>query len=154
MKAIALGPISQPGGCESDVSDVNGSLGERVRREMVLPAPPVDVWEAVSTPSLGGAWLGDVIELVPRPGGRVTVRAADGSTLRGRVEVLEPGRRLVLRWRRLDPLGSGSPRVGAPSAGAATRVVFELEPTDAGTLLTVTEERVDLVASVGTKEAS
>jgi uncharacterized protein YndB with AHSA1/START domain len=134
--------------------DVNESAGERVRREMVLPASPVDVWEAVTTPTLVGAWLGDVIELDPRPGGRVTVRASDGSTLRGRVEAAEPGRRLALRWRRVDPLSSGSPRVGAPLAGAATKVVFELEPTDAGTLLTVTEERVDLVASVGTKEAS
>lgn len=128
------------------------SLGEQVRREVVLAAPPADVWEAVTTPRLVGAWLGDVIELVPKSGGRVMVRAADGSTLRGLVEVAEPGRRLVLRWRRWDPLGSGTP--GRTSVGPATRVVFDLEPTDTGTLLTVTEERVDLVVSVGTMEAS
>ena len=127
-------------------------MGDHVRRQMVLPAQPLDVWEAVTTPSLVGAWLGDVIELVPKPGGRVTVRAADGSMLRGLVEVAEPGRRLVLRWRRLDRARFGSP--GGTAAGTATRVVLDIEPIDEGTLLTVTEERVELVTSVGSAEAS
>jgi uncharacterized protein YndB with AHSA1/START domain len=118
----------------------------------VLPAPPIDVWEAVTAPGLVGAWLGEVIELVARPGGRVTVRAPDGSTLRGMVEVAEPGRCLVLRWRRWDPVGPGF--AGGPSVGPPTRVVFNLERTDAGTLLTVTEERVDLVVPAGPTWAS
>jgi uncharacterized protein YndB with AHSA1/START domain len=59
----------------------------------------------------------------------------DGSTNRGLVEIVEPPRRFVLRWRTLAGAGIAL-RVGEP-----TRVEFTLRPLDGGarTLVIVTE---------------
>lgn len=70
----------------------------------------------------------------------VIVVEPDGSRRRGLVERVDPLRALVFRWRRL--VGAGrSLEVGEP-----TRVEFALDDHRDGTRLTVTEERVALVA--------
>jgi uncharacterized protein YndB with AHSA1/START domain len=112
-----------------------------VTRRVMLPAPRHEVWRALTSPELLGAWLGEVVELEPRAGGAVIVRDADGTTRRGLVERAEPERTLVFRWRRLAGAGR-SLRVGE-----ATRVVFALEDDRAGTRLTVTEEPAPRVSA-------
>lgn len=109
-----------------------------VTRAIALPASRDDVWRALTSPDELSAWLGEVLELEPRAGGAVVVREPDGTTRRGVVEAAEPGRALVLRWRRLSRAG------GSLEVGAATRVVFRLDDDPAGTLLTVHEEPVPL----------
>lgn len=112
-----------------------------VTRTVALPASRDEVWQALTSPEELSAWLGEVLELELRAGGAVTVREPDGATRRGIVETAEPGRALVLRWRRLSGAG------GSLEVGGATRVVFELEDDPAGTALTVREEPVPLATS-------
>lgn len=109
---------------------------------VVLPAPRDEVWRALTSRELASAWLGEVLELEPRPGGAVIVREPDGATRRGLVERVEDARELVLRWRRLAGAGTGL------EVSEATRVAFALEDDSHGTRLTVTEEPATLV-SVG-----
>lgn len=116
-------------------------MREPVTRGVVLPASREQVWRALTSLELLSGWLGEVVELEARPGGAVVVRQGDGSTRRGLVERVDPGRSLVLRWRRLAG-ASGSLEVGE-----ATRVAFELADEGSGTRLTVTEEPTTLVAS-------
>lgn len=110
---------------------------------MVVPAPRDAVWRALTSLELASAWLGEVVELEPRPGGAVIVREGNGATRRGLVERVEPARSLVLRWRRLAGGGPGL------EVGEATRVEFALDDDPGGTLLTVTEEPAALVAAGG-----
>jgi uncharacterized protein YndB with AHSA1/START domain len=109
-----------------------------VVRSIVLDARRDDVWEAVTTPGGLSAWLGEVVELELRPGGRLGLRDPAGAALRGSVEAVDTGRSFVVRWRRLDPT------VGAQPVGAAARVTFRLDDEDDGTRLTVREEPVSL----------
>lgn len=117
---------------------------ERVRRTVLLPADPEEVWVTLTTPEELSGWLGEVLELELRPGGSLVVREADGGTRRGLVEAADPGRSLSFRWRRLAGAGISL------EVGEATRVTFLLELDPAGTRLTVTEETVPLVSAGAT----
>jgi uncharacterized protein YndB with AHSA1/START domain len=98
-----------------------------IERTVLLPAPPGEVWAALTESDNLSRWFGGPVELEPRPGGRVTVH--EGHRIRrGLVEEIDPGRRLSFRW--LPDLGSIARR---------TRVEFVLQPKPEGTLLTVTE---------------
>ncbi|MCI0633873.1 MAG: SRPBCC domain-containing protein [Actinobacteria bacterium] len=114
-----------------------------ITRWVEIPASRRDVWRALTTPDLLAAWLGEVLELEPEVGGSVIVRQPDGSIRRGLVELAEPGRALVFRWRRLAGVGP------TLEVGDATRVGFALEDSGAGTRLVVTEEPAPLVADRG-----
>lgn len=117
-------------------------MGEdSVRRTVVLPASPDEVWVSLTASEELSGWFGEVLDLELWPGGSLVVREADGSTRRGLVEAAEPGRSLSFRWRRLAGAGISF------GVGGATRVTFVLEPDAAGTRLTVTEETVPLVSA-------
>jgi uncharacterized protein YndB with AHSA1/START domain len=114
---------------------------ERVTRSVVLPAGRDEVWATLTRPEELSAWLGEVVELEPEPGGAIVLREL-GSTRRGMVEAAEPGSILSFRWRRLAGAGVSL------EVGGATRVTFVLEADPEGTRLTVTEEPVPLAAIV------
>jgi uncharacterized protein YndB with AHSA1/START domain len=103
-----------------------------VEREIALPAPPHEVWEAL--PSL----LGDEVELAAEPGGRL--RATEGGCVRvGVVEEVDAPRRLAFWW---TPAGDHD------DDGSASMVELELTPLETagsavGTLLRVRETRFD-----------
>jgi uncharacterized protein YndB with AHSA1/START domain len=102
----------------------------KVQRSVVLPAPPEEVWPALTEPDRLGGWLDAEVELDSRQGGRVVVVDEVGERW-GTVEWFEPFRMLVLRlWEKSDRL-SGS------------RVEFTLDGVEEGTLLTVVESRID-----------
>ena len=118
------------------MTDDDHRTGRRIDRSLTIAAPVDLVWPAIATADGLEAWLGGGVELDPRPGRPVLVRWPDGSASRGIVERVEPGRRIVFRWRRISGAGlslhTGEPtRVAislAPLGGSATRVVVVESP--------------------------
>jgi uncharacterized protein YndB with AHSA1/START domain len=99
----------------------------RIRRTVELDAPAADVWRALTEPALLGDWLGQEVELDVRPGGSGFIVEDDGAVRRAQVDEVDPLRRLALRWWPED------------GDGPESTVELELEPTQSGTLLVVTE---------------
>src|SRR3982751_1849848 len=93
-----------------------------VTRELVLPAPPEEVWEALTDPERLKEWFANDVEW---DGGQLGYRWDEGDGRRPRIGVADEPRRLGFRWRGPE--------------GDETRVDFELEETEDGTLLTVIE---------------
>lgn len=103
--------------------------GNSVERELVIPAPVEEVWEAVT----GDGWLADEVKLDLIPGGDASFKSGDGIRTGWVEEVTPPGAaedaaRLVYWWE-----GNG---------GQTSRVVLILEPADEdATRLRVSETR-------------
>lgn len=95
-----------------------------IDRSIELPATPDEVWEKIADGDLAEEWMGVRIE--PRPGRRVVVPGKD--TI-GTVEEVEWGRSITWSWREPD---------GDPS-----QVTIEVEPTDAGSRVTITERLLE-----------
>jgi uncharacterized protein YndB with AHSA1/START domain len=93
----------------------------QIEREIVLPASPAEVWEALTDPERLEEWFATEVELDAQPGGEGLFRWGDGDERRAVVREAEPEERLVLDW---DDNGE---------------VVLELEEVDGGTRLHVTE---------------
>ena len=93
-----------------------------VKREIVFPAEPSEVWEALTEPERLEDWFATEVEFEPRPGGRGTFRWGNGEERSASVEEVDPERLLTLRWE--DDGGE---------------VVFTLEPVPEGTRLVVVE---------------
>jgi len=110
-------------------------VGEPVRREVVIAAPPETVWEALTDAGEIAAWFGAEADVDVRPGGPVRFRWADGSERRGLVVEVDAPRRLVFRWRELRRSPEGL------AMADATVVVFTLERELDATRVTVTESR-------------
>jgi uncharacterized protein YndB with AHSA1/START domain len=94
----------------------------QVEREIVFPASPAEVWEALTEPERLEEWFATEVELDPRPGGEATFRWGNGEERRATVREADAGERLVLDW---DDDGG--------------EVVLELEEVEGGTLLHVVE---------------
>ena len=92
-----------------------------ILREVVFPAPPDEVWEALTEPERLEEWFANDVELDVRPGGAGVFRWDDGEERHAVVREAEPGERLVLDW---DDDGE---------------VEFTLADEDEGTRLVVTE---------------
>jgi uncharacterized protein YndB with AHSA1/START domain len=98
----------------------------QVEREMVFPASPAEVWEALTDPERLEEWFATEVELDPRPGGEGTFRWGNGEERHATVREADAEKRLVLDW-----------------ADDGGEVVLELEEVDAGTLLHVVETSPD-----------
>jgi uncharacterized protein YndB with AHSA1/START domain len=98
-----------------------------VEREVVLDAPPDEVWDALTDPDRLEEWFANDVDLdLERGDGEF--RWDSGEVRRAVVEEAEAERRLAIRW--FDPeLGEGS----------ESEVVFTLVEVPEGTRLTVTE---------------
>jgi uncharacterized protein YndB with AHSA1/START domain len=92
-----------------------------VEREIVVPEPPGEVWEALTEPERLEEWFASEVELDARPGGAGVFRWGDGDMRAAIVRELEPAERLVLDWH-----DGGS-------------VTIELEPVVEGTRVRVVE---------------
>ena len=93
----------------------------QIEREIVVPAPPDEVWEALTEPERLEEWFATEVELDATPGGEGVFRWGDGEERRATVREVEPVERLVLDW---DDAGE---------------VVFTLEEVPEGTRLEVRE---------------
>ena len=67
-----------------------------IRFERLLPAPPREVWEAITSPDQLAEWL-DRTDLADRVGGAVTIHF-EGSPVTGLVRVWEPPSVLEYSW--------------------------------------------------------
>ena len=94
----------------------------QVERDIVFPASPAEVWEALTEPERLEEWFATEAELDARPGGTGFFRWGDGEERRATVREATEDERLVLDWDD----GGGE-------------VVLELEEVEDGTLLHVVE---------------
>jgi uncharacterized protein YndB with AHSA1/START domain len=95
-----------------------------VEREVLLDAPPEDVWEALTDPERLEEWFANDVDFDVDRGG--VFRWDDGDVRYAVVEDADPERRLAIRW-------------WDPSGGEESEVVFTLVAVPAGTRLVVTE---------------
>jgi len=103
-------------------------MPDDVTRETEVPADPERVWRSLTDPILLAEWLGEAVEVQMTPGGDLSIHTLDGEERTGWIEAAEPNRRLAFWWR-------------ADEGSDPTRVEFELEATDGGTCVRVTESR-------------
>ena len=69
-----------------------------VEREVVFPAAPHEVWEALTEAERLEEWFANDVELDARPGGEGVFRWDDGEERHAVVRELEEERRIVLDW--------------------------------------------------------
>ena len=69
-----------------------------IEREIVLPSPREDVWEALTEPERLEDWFANDVELDLRPGGGASFRWANGEERHAVVTEVEPERRLAFDW--------------------------------------------------------
>jgi uncharacterized protein YndB with AHSA1/START domain len=92
----------------------------QVERDVVFPASPKEVWEALTEPERLEEWFATEVELDARPGGEGVFRWGDGDERHAVVREIVEEERLVLDW------GEG-------------QVVVELEEVEGGTRVHVVE---------------
>jgi uncharacterized protein YndB with AHSA1/START domain len=108
-----------------------------VTRELVLPAPPEEVWEALTDPARLEEWFANDVELDAEPGGEGVFRWENGEVRRAHVDEAEIGRRFSFRWSEEE------------SPAEESHVAFTLEEVPEGTRVTVTESATGLRACAG-----
>src|SRR5881275_883486 len=69
-----------------------------VRREIVLPNPREEVWEALTDPERLEDWFANDVDLDLRPGGGASFRWSNGEERHATVTEVEPERRLAFDW--------------------------------------------------------
>ena len=69
-----------------------------VKREIVLPSPREEVWEALTDPERLEDWFANEVELDLREGGDATFRWSNGEERHAVVTEVEPERRLAFEW--------------------------------------------------------
>jgi uncharacterized protein YndB with AHSA1/START domain len=101
-----------------------------IRREIVLPAPREEVWEALTEPERLADWFANDVDLDLRPGGGASFRWSNGETRTATVTEVDPERRLAFEW---DDEGE---------------VAFTLADDAEGTRLTVVETSPEWTAAL------
>ncbi len=103
---------------------------DRIERTLDLPHPPEKVWAALTTAEGLGTWFGNRAEIDLQVGGLVHLSWDSGDKATLTIEHLDPPKVFAYSWR-LSGLPESDPR--------RTYVEFTLEPTAAGTTLTMVE---------------
>ena len=103
---------------------------DRIVRTLDVAHPPEEVWAAITTAEGLGTWFGNRATIDLRPGGAARLSWDEGSSQDLRIERVEQPSVFGFSWR-IYGLPADDPR--------RTYVEFTLEPTDAGTRLTVVE---------------
>lgn len=128
---------------------------DRIVKQVLLRAPLARVWQAISDAQRFGTWFGAEFDGGFVAGARLTGRIVPtqvdpdvaamqapyaGTPFEISIERIEPMRLLSLRWHP----GAVDPGVDY-SQEPTTLVAFELEETDEGTRLTITESGFDAI---------
>jgi uncharacterized protein YndB with AHSA1/START domain len=103
---------------------------DRIERTVDIARPPAKVWAALTTAEGLSAWFGQEASIDLRPGGSAWMKWDSGYTAEMRVERVEEPTVFSFTWH-IFGLPKDDPR--------RTYVEFTLEPTGAGTRLTVVE---------------
>jgi uncharacterized protein YndB with AHSA1/START domain len=103
---------------------------DRIERTVEIAHPPATVWAALTTAEGLSAWFGQNATIDLRPGGSASMKFGSGHTAEMRVERVEQPTVFGYTWH-IYGLPEDDPR--------RTYVEFTLEPTDAGTRLTMVE---------------
>jgi uncharacterized protein YndB with AHSA1/START domain len=106
------------------------SFPDRIERTVEVAHPPGKVWAALTTGEGLRAWFGNEATIDLRPGGSAWMKWSGGHTADMRVERVEEPTVFGFTWH-IAGLPADDPR--------RTYVEFTLEPTGAGTRLTVVE---------------
>jgi len=69
-----------------------------IRREIVLPAPREEVWEALTDPDRLADWFANDVDFDLRPGGGASFRWSNGEERSATVTEIDPERRLAFEW--------------------------------------------------------
>ena len=69
-----------------------------IYREIVLPAPRDEVWDALTEPERLEDWFANDVDLDLRPGGGASFRWSNGEERHATVREVEPERRLAFDW--------------------------------------------------------
>ena len=101
--------------------------GETVVHEVVLPAPPDEVFEMFVRPDELVRWIGISAELEAKPGGLFRFEVVPGEFCEGRYVEIDRPRRVVFTW------GWTSASMNVPPG--SSRVEVTLEPHADGTTL-------------------
>jgi uncharacterized protein YndB with AHSA1/START domain len=115
---------------------------DRIEKRIVLRAPRARVWQALANAEAFGEWFGVKLKGSFAPGarlpGQVTHKGYEHVGFEITIERMEPEKLFSWRWHphAIDPKIDYS---GEPT----TLVVFELEETAEGTVLTVVESGFD-----------
>ena len=108
-----------------------------IERQVVVPAGPEQVWEALTDPARTEAWLGGRIDWDLEAGSVLRFVSDEGAVREGRIEEIDPGRYLRFAWW---PAGEPAPAgPSEPGEEPPSEVQYVLEPEGDGTLLTVRE---------------
>ena len=118
-------------------------LSDRIERKILLKAPRSQVWRALANAEAFGQWFGVALEgkrfvAGERTQGQITYPGYEHLTWDVLVERVEPERVFSFRWHPY----AVEPQVDY-SQESETRVQFELEDMDGGTLLKVVESGFD-----------
>lgn len=117
-------------------------MTDRIEKSIELNAPIERVWRAISDHREFGAWFKAILDQPFEPGadstGRMTYPGFEHMPWLAKVERVEPPRLLSFRWPPYDH-ESNEVRVDDPWI----LVEFRLEPSGAGTRVTVTESGFD-----------
>jgi uncharacterized protein YndB with AHSA1/START domain len=103
---------------------------DRIERTVEIAKPPTRVWAALTTAEGLSSWFGQRAEIDLRPGGTARMHFGEEFTAEMRVERVEEPTVFGYTWH-IYGLPEDDPR--------RTYVEFTLEPTAAGTRLTVVE---------------
>jgi len=103
---------------------------DRIERTVEIAHPPAKVWPALTTAEGLSAWFGQEAKIDLRPGGSASMKWDSGHTADMRVERVEEPTVFGFTWH-IYGLPEDDPR--------RTYVEFTLEPSGAGTRLTVVE---------------
>jgi uncharacterized protein YndB with AHSA1/START domain len=103
---------------------------DRIERTVEIARPPATVWAALTTAEGLDRWFGNQATIDLRPGGSAQMTWGSGQTADMRVERVEEPTVFGFTWH-IYGLPDDDPR--------RTYVEFTLEPTGAGTRLTVVE---------------
>jgi uncharacterized protein YndB with AHSA1/START domain len=91
---------------------------DEVVHDVVLPAPPNDVFDMFVDPESLTRWIGISADIEPRPGGRFRFEVLPGQYCLGRYEIVEEPRRLVFTW------GWSDPSMGVPPGSSTVEVTL------------------------------
>jgi uncharacterized protein YndB with AHSA1/START domain len=131
--------VARPGDKEPPMSDLIDYEPPRIERELLLPAPPEEVWKVVT----GRDWLAADVQLELSPGGEASFVSEDGSKTGWVEEAVPPDTaegvagQLIFWW--------------GVDGEAVSRVELTLEPEGDGiTRLRLTEARpLEVLDAVG-----